>query len=67
VRGFSFSWPNGYGTWAAHFGGSALVRDIVSILNNPRYGYPRMPQPAGVPAIDWDVFGVGLVLFMDGY
>lgn len=59
-------WPNGYGKWDCHLAGSELVRDIVNILNAPSSGYPPMPQPGGSP-VPWDVFGVGLVLFMDGY
>lgn len=59
-------WPNGYGKWSCHLAGSQLVRDIVAILNAPNSGYPLMPHPTGNP-VPWDVFGVGLVLFMDGY
>jgi len=59
-------WPDGSCTWPAHFAGSEIVRKIVKILNNPAHGYPRIPQPNG-DAKKWDVFGVGLVLFMDGY
>jgi hypothetical protein len=59
-------WPNGYGKWSCHLAGSELVRDIVKILNAPSSGYPLMPQPGG-KLVPWDVFGVGLVLFMDGY
>lgn len=29
--------------WDAHFAGSALVRGIVNILNDPQIGYPPMP------------------------
>jgi len=61
-----FDWPNGYGKWKYHFAGGNIVRKIVSILNEPAYDYPRMPQPNG-ESRNWDVFGVGLVLFMDGY
>ncbi len=59
-------WPNGYGNWSCHLAGSDLVRDMVTVLNAPNSGFPLMPQPNGNP-IPWDVFGVGLVLFMDGY
>lgn len=59
-------WPNGYGQWPYHFGGSGLVREMVAILNDPGQGYPAMPTPSG-STTSWDVFGVGLVLFMDGY
>lgn len=59
-------WPAGYGKWDYHFGGSETVREMVSILNNPSNGYPAMPLPGGGSG-PWDVFGVGLVLFMDGY
>jgi hypothetical protein len=45
------------------------------ILNDPVNRYPRMPQPTfdaaynhtGEVLTDWTVFGVGLVLFMDGW
>lgn len=59
-------WPNGYGKWSSHLAGSELVRDIVTILNAPNPGYSPMPHPGGGTG-PWDVFGVGLVLFMDGY
>jgi len=59
-------WPNGYSKWECHLDGGKLVRDIVTTLNTPALGYPQMPQPTGGSA-PWDVFGVGLVLFMDGY
>jgi hypothetical protein len=66
-RTYHFRWPNGYGRWQCHFAGSQLVRDMVKVLNAPSMGYPRMPNPAPAgPPLDWDVFGVGLVLFMDG-
>lgn len=65
-RKLTQAWPSAGCTWAAHFGGSVVVRAIVDILNDPTEKYPRMPQPHG-PSKDWDVFGVGLVLFMDGY
>lgn len=74
-RALHYRWPNGYGKWEFHFKGSALVREIVSILNDPANKYPRMPQPifdpnfkhTGQRETDWTVFGVGLVLFMDGW
>jgi hypothetical protein len=74
-RGLRYRWPNGYGKWRFHFNGSTLVREIVAILNDPANGYPRMPQPTfnanfnhtGEVLTDWTVFGVGLVLFMDGW
>ena len=59
-------WPNGYQRWDYHFGGSEVVREMVRILNDPANCYPAMPLPGGGTA-PWDVFGVGLVLFMDGY
>jgi hypothetical protein len=59
-------WPAGYGKWNYHFGGSEIVREMVNILNNPSNGYPAMPLPCGGNG-PWDVFGVGFVLFMDGY
>lgn len=59
-------WPNGYGRWDYHFGGSEVVREMVKILNDPASPYPPMPLPSGGSG-PWDVFGVGLVLFMDGY
>jgi hypothetical protein len=59
-------WPAGYGSWDYHFGGSKIVREMVAILNNPSNGYPAMPLPGGGSG-PWDVFGVGFVLFMDGY
>ena len=74
-RGLRYRWPKGYGKWRFHFNGSTLVREIVAILNDPANGYPRMPQPTfnanfnhtGEVLTDWTVFGVGLVLFMDGW
>jgi hypothetical protein len=66
-RPLNAHWLAGACDWPAHFAGSAIVREMVKILNDPANGYPRMPQPNGLPAKDWDVFGVGLVLFMDGY
>ena len=65
-RNMNFPWPNAYGLWPYHLGGSQVVRRMVQILNEPGNRYPRMPQPDGILA-EWDVFGVGLVLFMDGY
>ena len=65
-RHLNNSWPLGPCTWPAHFAGSNIIKEIVNILNNPKNGYPRMPAPNQSPK-DWDVFGVGLVLFMDGY
>jgi hypothetical protein len=64
-RTYNFAWPDGYGKWSCHFAGGQLVRDMVNVLNDPTKGYPSMPTPAG-GAAPWDVFGVGLVLFMDG-
>jgi len=64
-RDLCHHWPSGC-TWPAHFAGGAIIRKIVDVLNNPANNYPRMPQPNG-QAGNWDVFGVGLVLFMDGY
>lgn len=74
-RALHFRWPNGYGRWDFHFLGSALVREVVAILNDPANGYPRMPIPTfndeqqhtGEALTEWTVFGVGLVLFMDGW
>ena len=74
-RALHYRWPNGYGKWRFHFSGSALVREVVAILNDPANGYPCMPQPTfdanfnhtGAVQTDWTVFGVGLVLFMDGW
>jgi hypothetical protein len=76
--------PAGY-SWQYHFGGSAVVRKIVEILNKDSK-YPRMPVcPDDVAfwdeakieyyrnldrtrlVADWNVWGVGMVLFMDGY
>lgn len=64
-RAYNFAWPSGYGKWSCHFAAGQLVRDMVNVLNDPAKGYPPMPTPAG-GAAQWDVFGVGLVLFMDG-
>ena len=74
-RPLHFKWRNGYSHWWAHFNGSSVVQEIVSILNNKANGYPRMPVPIldknskylGESQQDWSVFGVGLVLFMDGW
>jgi hypothetical protein len=52
--------------WVAHFAGSAVVRGMVTVLNDPANNYPQMPLLGGGVGA-WDVFGVGLVLFMDGY
>lgn len=59
-------WPIGYGKWKFHFAGSRLVHQMVEILNNNQRDFPRMPHP-DEGDVDWDVWGVGLVLFMDGY
>ena len=59
-------WPNGYGKWRFHFGGSRLIQIIVEVLNVNQSEFPRMPHPYK-GNVDWDVWGVGLVLFMDGY
>ena len=64
-RTYNYHWPSGYRKWSCHLAGGQLVRDMVKVLNDPAKGYPRMPTPAGGTA-PWDVFGVGLVLFMDG-
>ena len=66
VNALHLQWPNAYGVWKYHFGGSAVVRRIAEILNDPQNDYPRMPLPRGGHEA-WNVFGVGLVLFMDGY
>jgi hypothetical protein len=74
-RSLHYTWPKGYAKWNYHLSGSALVREIVEILNNQANGYPRMPKPilgennlpTGVTVTDWTVFGAGLVLFMDGW
>lgn len=63
---FLGGWPWGNGKWICHLDGGKLVRDMVATLNNHALNYPRMPLPNGGSG-DWDVFGVGLVLFMDGY
>jgi hypothetical protein len=70
-RPLSPRWPvqrnrNAVNHWQAHFAGSIVVREMVAILNNPLNNYPRMPLLGGGLG-NWDVFGVGLVLFMDGY
>ena len=58
-------------TWESHFWGSQLVREIVDILNTPSCGYPPMPfydtSKRTTIAKEWDVWGAGMVLFMDGY
>lgn len=58
-------------TWDSHFWGSQIVLELVDILNNKSYKYPRMPyydsKTCSIILKDWDVFGVGMVLFMDGY
>jgi hypothetical protein len=64
-REYNFHWPNGYGKWPCHLAGGQLVRDMVRVLNHRPNGYPSMPTPSGGHTA-WDVFGVGLVLFMDG-
>ena len=67
ARSYSLQgWPNGYGKWRCNLAGGRLVREMVDVLNNPNHGYPRMPLPDGSVGA-WNVFGVGLVLFMDGY
>lgn len=59
-------WPTGACNWHGHFSGSNFVSRMVPVLNNPENGYPQMPTPDGQRA-PWDVLGVGMVLFMDGY
>lgn len=66
-RDLSFEWPSTKCTWTAHFNGSAIVRQIVQILNSKNGGYPGMPCLNTGMTRPWDVFGVGMVLFMDGY
>lgn len=65
-RSLHHQWAKGACIWPTHFAGSEIVRKMVDCLNNPSNEYPPMPQPTGLPK-PWDVFGVGLVLFMDGY
>lgn len=58
-------------TWSSHFWESQLVIEIAGILNTPQYKYPKMPyydiQAKKIILRKWDVWGVGMVLFMDGY
>ncbi len=52
-------------TWGAHFACAELVREMADVLNSSGK-YPKMPAGNGKTK-KWDVFGVGIVLFMDGY
>lgn len=57
-------WKNGYGRWDAQFAASRLVFAIAGVLNQGTR-FERMSTPEGDR--DWDVRGVEMVLFMDGY
>jgi hypothetical protein len=49
--------------WPSHFGGSALVRRIAKLLKE------RIPFPENLPeqfGNQWNMFTVGMALFMDG-
>lgn len=62
------TWPNGYKSWRAHFAGGQLVREMVDVLNANPLKYGQMPaRIAGAAPGAWDVRGVEMVLFMDGY
>lgn len=63
-------WPSTYQKWSGQYAGTAIANQIVKILNNKKYSYPQMPIPdgkGGYTKKQWDVWGVGQVLFMDGY
>ena len=64
-------WPVGYGRWSCQFAGSALVEQVRDMLNHeamPDTGepYTQMPLPDGGTG-PWEVRGVEMVLFGDGY
>ena len=62
------SWPNGYQSWAAHFAGAQLVREMRDCLNAKPARYGRMPSPTAPNEYDdWTACGVEMVLFGDGY
>jgi hypothetical protein len=62
----SHKWQVGYQRWDAQIAGSALVRQMRDVLNDPSRAYPKMPLPAGADGL-WTTRGVEMVLFMDGY
>jgi hypothetical protein len=64
------SWQTPAGNWTEQSAATAVVKEIVKVLNDPANGYPRMLVPNGTGGYciqEWDVWGVGQVLFMDGY
>jgi ribosomal protein S18 acetylase RimI-like enzyme len=69
-RALKFKWRDGYRQWRYHLRGGEVIRRMVDLLNDPTNGYQRMPAPQLInngQCADWTVFGVGLVLFMDGW
>lgn len=65
-RPLSHKWPVGYQRWDAQIAGSAMVRQMRDVLNDPLRDYPQMPLPGGGAGL-WTTRGVEMVLFMDGY
>jgi hypothetical protein len=65
-RPLSRKWQVGYQRWDAQIAGSALVRRMRDVLNDPLRDYPKMPMHEGGADL-WTTRGVEMVLFMDGY
>jgi len=65
-RPLKLRWRGGYQRWDTQVAGSALVRRMRDVLNDPSFGYPAMPLPDGGTG-PWTTRGVEMVLFMDGY
>ncbi|MEE4246022.1 MAG: hypothetical protein V2I33_11465 [Kangiellaceae bacterium] len=70
-REYTLNWPSAYRSWQGQFAAAELANEIVDCLNNEKTSsgepkYRPMPLPGGKTA-PWDVRGVQLVLFSDGY
>lgn len=70
-RELSLSWPDGYRSWKSLIAASRFVNLMVDCLNNEKNAdgstkYRPMPSING-GTLPWDVQGVQLVLFSDGY
>jgi hypothetical protein len=69
-RSVLLAWAKPEGSWDEQTEATRIAKEIVNVLNDPLNGYPRMPIPdikGRYRPSDWDVWGVGQVLFMDGY
>jgi hypothetical protein len=59
-------WTNRYRTWTAQFLASEIVCAVCEELNSDSVCYGQMPISTSTYA-EWNIRGVEMVLFMDGY